>query len=137
MSRIATGTYDAVIVSHSSFEKLPVSDETLERFVGKQIDQLEDAIYEARAERGDNRRIVKELEKAKKRLSTKLKDRADRENKDDAIGFEQMGIDRIFVGESDLYKNLGFTSKMTPIAGLPNTESNRALDRYYVPVCIC
>ncbi len=130
MSRIATGTYDAVIVSHSSFEKLPVSDETFERFVGRQIEQLEEAIYEARAEKGDNRRIVKELEKAKKRLATKLKDRADRENKDNAVSFEQMGIDRIFVDESDLYKNLGFTSKMTRIAGLPNTESNRALDMY-------
>jgi N12 class adenine-specific DNA methylase len=130
MSRIATGHYDAVIVSHSSFEKLPVSDETFGRFVGKQIEQLEEAIVEARAEKGDNRRIVKELEKAKKRLTTRLKDRADRENKDDAITFEQMGIDRIFVDESDLYKNLGFTSKMTRIAGLPNTESNRALDMY-------
>jgi N12 class adenine-specific DNA methylase len=130
MSRIATGNYDAVIVSHSSFEKLPVSDETFGRFVGKQIEQLEEAIVEARAEKGDSRRIVKELEKAKKRLTTKLKDRADREHKDDAITFEQMGIDRIFVDESDLYKNLGFTSKMTRIAGLPNTESNRALDMY-------
>src|ERR1700728_353596 len=130
MSRIATGNYDAVIVSHSSFEKLPVSDETFGRFVGRQIEQLEEALYEARAEKGDNRRIVKELEKAKKRLTTKLKERADRENKDDAISFEQMGIDRIFVDDSDLYKNLGFTSKMTRIAGLPNTESNRALDMY-------
>jgi N12 class adenine-specific DNA methylase len=130
MARIATGNYDAVIVAHGSFEKLPVSDETFERFVGKQIEQLEDAIYEARAEKGDNRRIVKELEKAKKRLTTKLKERADRENKDDAITFEQTGIDRVFVDESDLYKNLGFTSKMTRIAGLPNTESNRALDMY-------
>ena len=68
MSRIATGNYDAVIVSHKSFELLPVSDETFERFVDKQIDQLEEAIYEAKAEKGDNRRIVKELEKAKKRL---------------------------------------------------------------------
>ena len=130
MSRIATGTYDAVIVSHSSFEKLPVSDETFERFVGRQIEQLEEAIYEARVEKGDNRRIVKELEKAKKRLGTKLKDRASRESKDDAVTFEQMGIDKVFVDESDLYKNLGFTSKMTRVAGLPNTESNRALDMY-------
>jgi len=130
MSRIATGTYDAVIVSHGSFERLPVSDETFERFVGRQIAQLEEALLEARAETGDNRRIVKELEKAKKRLTTKLKERADREHKDDAISFEQLGIDRIFVDESDLFKNLGFTSKMTRIAGLPNTESNRALDMY-------
>jgi N12 class adenine-specific DNA methylase len=130
MSRIATGTYGAVIVSHSSFEKLPVSDETFGRFVGRQMEQLEEAIYEARAEKGDNRRIIKELEKAKKRLGTRLKDRASRESKDDAVTFEQMGIDRVFVDESDLYKNLGFTSKMTRIAGLPNTESNRALDMY-------
>jgi N12 class adenine-specific DNA methylase len=130
MSRIATGNYDAVIVSHSSFEKLPVSDETFGRFVGKQIDQLEEAIYEAKAEKGDNRRIVKELEKAKKRLTTKLKERADRENKDDAVTFEQMGVDRVFVDESDSFKNLGVQSKMTRVAGISNTESNRALDMY-------
>jgi N12 class adenine-specific DNA methylase len=130
MSRIATGNYDAVIVSHSSFEKLPVSDETFKHFVDKQVDQLEAAIYEAKAEKGDNRRIVKELEKAKKRLTTKLKERADRERKDDAVTFEQMGVDRIFLDESDAVKNLGFISKMNRIAGLPNTESNRALDMY-------
>jgi N12 class adenine-specific DNA methylase len=130
MSRIATGNWDAVIVSHSSFEKLPVSDETFARFVGKQIDQLEEAITEARGESGDNRRIVKELEKAKKRLATRIKDRADRENKDNAVTFEQLGIDQIFVDESDLYKNLSYVSKMNRIAGLPNSESNRALDMY-------
>jgi len=130
MARIATGNYDAVIVSHKSFELLPVSDETFGRFVGRQIEQLEDAIHEANAEKGDNRRIVKELEKAKKRLTTKLKERADRENKDDGITFEQMGIDRVFVDESDLFKNLGVQSKMTRVAGISNTESNRALDMY-------
>jgi N12 class adenine-specific DNA methylase len=130
MSRIATGNYDAVIVSHKSFELLPVSDETFTRFVDRQKDQLEDAIREAKAEKGDNRRIVKELEKAKKRLETKLKERADRERKDDAVTFEQLGIDRVFVDEADLFKNLGFVSKMNRIAGLPNTESNRALDMY-------
>jgi len=130
MSRIATGNYDAVIVSHKSFELLPVSDDTFTRFVNRQKDQLEDAIREARAENGDNRRIVKELEKAKKRLETKLKERADRERKDDAVTFEQLGIDRLFVDEADLFKNLGFVSKMNRIAGLPNTESNRALDMY-------
>ena len=130
MARISTGNYDAVIVSHSSFEKIPVSDDTFEEFVGKQIDQLEDATYEAKAEKGDTRRIVKELEKAKKRLTARLKERADRESKDDGVTFEQMGIDRIFVDESDLYKNLSYVTKMTRIAGLPNTESNRALDMY-------
>jgi N12 class adenine-specific DNA methylase len=130
MARIATGNYDAVIVAHSSFEKIPVSDATFEEFVGSQIDRLEEATYEAKAQRGDNRRIVKELEKAKKRLAAKLKDRSDRENKDDAVTFEQMGVDRLFVDEADAYKNLSFVSKMTRIAGLPNSESNRALDMY-------
>ena len=130
MARIATGNYDAVIVSHKSFELLPVSDETFKRFVDKQINALEEAMYEAKAEKGDNRRIIKELEKAKKRLEAKLKDRADRERKDDAVTWEQLGIDRLFVDEADLFKNLGFVSKMNRIAGLPNTESNRALDMY-------
>jgi N12 class adenine-specific DNA methylase len=130
MSRIATGNYDAVIVSHKSFELLPVSDETFKRFVDKQKDALEEAIREAKAEKGDTRRIVKELEKAKKRLEAKLKERADRERKDDAVTFEQLGVDKLFVDESDLFKNLGFVSKMNRIAGLPNTESNRALDMY-------
>jgi N12 class adenine-specific DNA methylase len=130
MSRIATGNYDAVIVSHKSFELLPVSDETFSRFLDKQKDQLEEALREAKAEKGDNRRIVKELEKAKKRLETKIKERADRERKDDTVTFEQLGIDRVFVDESDLYKNLGVASKMTRIAGISNTESNRALDMY-------
>jgi N12 class adenine-specific DNA methylase len=130
MSRIATGNYDAVIVSHKSFELLPVSDETFTRFVDRQKEQLEEAIREAKAEKGDTRRIVKELEKAKKRLEAKLKERADRERKDDAVTFEQLGVDRLFVDESDLFKNLGFVSKMNRIAGLPNTESNRALDMY-------
>ena len=130
MGRIAAGNYDAVIVSHKSFELLPVSDATFERFIAKQIDQLEDAIREAQAQKGDDRRIVKDLEKAKKRLTARLKERADRERKDDAVTFEQLGVDRIFVDESDLYKNLGFASKMTRIAGLPNSESNRALDMY-------
>jgi N12 class adenine-specific DNA methylase len=130
MSRIATGNYDAVIVSHKSFELLPVSDETFTRFVDKQKDALEAAIREAREQKGDTRRIVKELEKAKKRLDARLKERADRENKDNAVTFEQLGVDRLFVDESDLFKNLGFVSKMNRIAGLPNTESNRALDMY-------
>ena len=130
MSRIATGNYDAVIVSHKSFELLPVSDETFTRFVDEQKEQLEEAIREAKAEKGDTRRIVKDLEKAKKRLEAKLKERADRERKDDAVSFEQLGIDRLYVDESDLFKNLGFVSKMNRIAGLPNTESNRALDMY-------
>ena len=130
MARIATGNYDAVIISHKSFKSLPVSDATFNRFVKMEIESLEEAITEAQAEKGDNRSIVKQLEKAKKRLEARLKDRAGREKKDDGVTFEQLGVDRIFVDEADLYKNLGFTTKMNRIAGLPNTESNRALDMY-------
>jgi N12 class adenine-specific DNA methylase len=130
MARIATGNYDAVIISHKSFESLSVSDETFTRFVRKEIDSLEEAMTEAQAQKGDNRSIIKQLEKAKKRLEAKIKDRSAREKKDDGVTFEQLGIDRIFVDEADLYKNLGYTTKMQRIAGLPNTESNRALDMY-------
>ena len=130
MARIASGNYDAVIVSHRSFEFLPVSDRLFNRFVGEQLQQLEDAILQAKTESGDNRRIVKELEKAKKRLATKLKQRADRERKDNAISFEELGIDHIFVDEADAYKNLFYTTKMSRIAGLPNSDSNRAFDMY-------
>ena len=96
MARIATGNYDAVIVSHRSFESLPVNDATFNRFVQKEIDSLEEAILEAKEEKSDNRSVVKELEKAKKRLDTKIKDRAKREKKDDGVTFEELGIDRDF-----------------------------------------
>jgi len=85
MARIATGNYDAVIISHKSFEALPVGNETFNRFLGRQIDSLEEAMTEAKAEKADNRSIVKQLEKAKKRLEAKIKDRAGREKKDDGV----------------------------------------------------
>ena len=130
MARIASGNYDAVIVSHRSFEFLPVSDKLFKRFVEEQVEELEAAILEAKGGNDDNRRLVKELEKAKKRFVAKLKDRADREGKDNALTFEELGVDQIFVDEADLYKNLFYTTKMNRIAGLPNSESNRALDMY-------
>ena len=130
MARIASGNYDAVIVSHRSFELLPVSDKLFNRFMDEQARQLEDAIVEAKEESGDTRRIVKELEKAKKRLTAKLKQRADRERKDKAVTFEELGVDQIFVDEADAYKNLFYTTKMNRIAGLPNSDSNRAFDMY-------
>jgi len=130
MARIASGSYDAVIVSHRSFEFLPVSDKLFKRFVEEQVEELEAAILETKAGKDDNRRLVKELEKAKKRFVAKLKERADREGKDNALTFEELGVDQIFVDEADLYKNLFYTTKMNRIAGLPNSESNRALDMY-------
>lgn len=130
MARIASGTYDAVIVSHRSFEFLPVSDKLFKQFVEEQVEELEAAILEAKATKDDNRRLVKELEKAKKRFVAKLKERADREGKDNTLTFEELGVDQIFVDEADLYKNLFYITKMNRIAGLPNSESNRALDMY-------
>ena len=130
MARIASGNYDAVIVSHRSFEFLPVSDRLFNRFIDRQLDQLQNAIYGVSAETGDNRRIVKELEKSKKRLATKLKQRVDRERKDNTISFEELGVDQIFVDEADPYKNLFYTTKMNRIAGLPNSDSNRAFDMF-------
>jgi N12 class adenine-specific DNA methylase len=130
MARIATGNYDAVIVSHRSFEFLPVSDEYFNRFVEKQIAELDSEIGLAKDSKEDNRRIVKELEKAKKRLMVRLKKRADRESKDQTMTFEELGVDQLFVDEADLYKNLAYTTKMSRIAGLPNSDSNRAFDMF-------
>ena len=128
MARIATGNYDAVIVSHRSFELLPVSDEYLNRFVEKQLAELDSEISETQNSPGDSRRIVKELEKAKKRLAVRLKKRANTGAKDKTLTFEELGVDQLFVDEADLYKNLGYATKMTRIAGLPNSDSNRAFD---------
>src|ERR1019366_8480197 len=99
MARIASGAWDAVIVSHRSFEFLPVSDKLFKRFIDEQVEELEAEILEARAAKDDNRRVVKELEKAKKRLVVKLKERADREGKDNTLTFEELGVDQIFEGQ--------------------------------------
>jgi N12 class adenine-specific DNA methylase len=130
LARIATGNYDTVIVSHRSFEFLPVSDAHFNRFVEKQVAELDAEIGLDNDSKGDNRRIVKELEKAKKRLTVRLKKRADRDSKDRTITFEELGVDQLFVDEADLYKNLAYVTKMTRIADLPNSDSNRAFDMF-------
>ena len=130
MARIATGNYDAVIVSHRSFEFLPVSDAYFNRFVEKQVAELDSELDTAKGSKDDNRRVVKELEKAKNRLIVRLKKRADKESKDRTLTFEELGIDQLFVDEADMYKNLAYTSKMTRIAGLPNSDSNRSFDMF-------
>jgi N12 class adenine-specific DNA methylase len=129
MSRIATGNWDAVIVSYEAFGKLPVSDELFNGYLQKQIDELEDYIREANKDKSD-KRLVKELEKAKKRLEAKIRDKANRDEKDDTVTFEDLGVDQLFIDEAHNFKNLFFTTKMTRIAGLPNTESQRAFDMY-------
>jgi N12 class adenine-specific DNA methylase len=130
MAHIATGNYDAVIVSHRSFEFLPVSDKYFNRFVEKQVAELDAEIGLVNDSKDDNRRMVKELEKAKKRLMVRLKKRADRESKDRTMTFEELGVDQLFVDEADLYKNLAYVTKMNRIAGLPNSDSNRAFDMF-------
>jgi len=128
MSRIATGNWDAVIVTHSGFEKIPVSRATQEEFIKGELRELQLAIEQQR--RQDNSRIVKSLERAKKRLESKLKELAASEKKDDGLTFEELGVDRLFVDEAHYFKNLFYVSKMTRIAGLPQTASQRAFDMF-------
>src|ERR1022692_899118 len=127
-SRIATGNWDAVIVTHSGFERIPLSRETQERFFKEQLEELEKIKREHAND--DNRRLVKELEKAKKRLEAKLEALAATHKKDNTLTFEELGIDRLFVDEAHYFKNLFYISKMTRIAGLPQTASERAFDMY-------
>jgi hypothetical protein len=128
-SRIATGNWDAVIVTHSGFERLPMSVEFQEKFFQEQIDELESAILQQKADKS-LRRLVKQLEIAKKRLEVKLKLLAAEEKKDNTLHFEELGIDRLFVDEAQYFKNLFYVSKMTRIAGLPMVSSQRAFDMF-------
>lgn len=129
MSRIATGNWDAIIVTHSGFEKIPLAEKTTKAFFETQLDELENAIRDQKAE-GNTRRIVKQLEAAKKRLETRMKLLAAEEKKDNTLTFEELGIDRLFVDEAHYFKNLFYVSKMTRIAGLPQTASERAFDMF-------
>ncbi|MEO7676526.1 MAG: DEAD/DEAH box helicase family protein, partial [Verrucomicrobiota bacterium] len=132
MSRIATGNWDAVIVTHSGFEKLPVSRTTQEEFFKEQLRELSLAIEQQRKQ--DDSRMVKILERAKKKLETRLKELMAIERKDDTITFEELGVDRLFIDEAHYFKNLFYITKMTRIAGLPQTASQRALDMF-LKVC--
>ena len=127
-SRIATGNWDAVIVTHSSFEKIPVSAETRRDFIAEQIREIEKAIREQRADRGT--RLVKELERVKKRLEAKLETLSADHKKDNTLTFEELGIDRLFIDEAHKFKNLFYVTKMTRVAGLPQTASERAFDLF-------
>ncbi|HZI31596.1 MAG TPA: hypothetical protein VFF11_04600, partial [Candidatus Binatia bacterium] len=129
MSRIATGNWDAVIVTHSGFEKLPMSEEYQRRVIQEQLDELENALQEL-GDDAEERRTVKQLESAKKKLEAKLESFADNDKKDNTLTFEELGVDRLFVDEAHYYKNLFYITKMTRIAGLPQTASTRAFDMY-------
>ncbi|MGI8960939.1 MAG: DEAD/DEAH box helicase family protein [Bryobacteraceae bacterium] len=130
MARIATGNYDAVIVSFRGFEFLPLSDELFKRFLEEEIREIDEELLRAKTGDDGNRRIVKQLEAAKKRLKVRFEKRANRENKDNTVTFEDLGISQLMVDEADAYKNLAYISKMQRIAGLPNSDSFRAFDMF-------
>ncbi len=131
MSRIAMNRWDAVIIPQSSFKLLPVKPETLNGFVEAEIEELRDFLNKIKADRDVDRRAKKEIEKAIKRFEAKLVSKSDM-SKDSAqtITWDQMGIDMLVVDELHLFKNLFFHTKMTRIAGLPNTDSQRAFDMF-------
>jgi N12 class adenine-specific DNA methylase len=127
-SRIATGNWDAIIVTHSGFERIPISEDTQKRFFEEQLHELE--MVKRQHADSSNRRLVKELEKAKKRLEARLQGLAAEHKKDNTLTFEELGVDRLFVDEAHYFKNLFYVSKMTRIAGLPQTASERAFDMF-------
>ncbi|WP_423240851.1 DEAD/DEAH box helicase family protein [Faecalibacterium prausnitzii] len=128
-SRIATGDYDAVIIGHSQFEKIPLSAERQERLIQEQMDEIEEAIEEAKAQVGEHF-TVKQLEKLRKSLKQKLEKLQGADRKDDVVTFEQLGIDRLFVDESQNYKNLFLYTKMRNVAGLSTSEAQKSSDMF-------
>ena len=128
-ARIATGDYDAVIIGHSQFERIPLSFERQERIIQEQIDETLAAINELKAHAGENFSI-KQMEKTRKTLETKLEKLRSDERKDDVVTFEQLGVDCLFVDESHAFKNLFLTTKMRNVAGLSTSEAQKSSDMF-------
>ena len=128
-SRIATGDYDAIIIGHSQFEKIPLSAERQERLIQEQMDEIEEAIEEAKAQVGEHF-TVKQLEKLRKSLKQKLEKLQGTDRKDDVVTFEQLGVDRLFVDESQAFKNLYLYTKMRNVAGLSTSEAQKSSDMF-------
>jgi len=128
-ARIATGDYDAVIIGHSQFEKIPLSAERQERLIQEQMDEIEEAIEEAKAQAGEHF-TVKQLEKLRKTLKQKLEKLQATDRKDDVVTFEQLGVDRLFVDESQAFKNLYLYTKMRNVAGLSTSEAQKSSDMF-------
>ena len=126
-ARIATGDYDAVIIGHSQFERIPVSRERKERLLQEQIWEIEDGISELKASRAE-RFTIKELERTKKNLEAKLQKLHDAARKDDVVTFEQLGVDRLYVDEAHSFKNLFLYTKMRNVAGLSTTDAQKSSD---------
>ena len=128
-SRIATGDYDAVIIGHSQFEKIPLSTERQMAMIERQIEEIEMAIEALKAENGE-RYSIKQMEKTKKLLNTRLSRLNDSSRKDNVVTFEQLGVDKLFVDESHNYKNLFLYTKMRNVAGIAQTEAQKSSDMF-------
>lgn len=128
-SRIATGEYDAVIIGHSQFEKIPLSTERQIAIIERQVKEIEMAIEAAKAAQGE-RYTIKQMEKTKKSLNTRLSRLNDATRKDNVVTFEQLGVDRLFVDESHNYKNLFLYTKMRNVAGIAQTEAQKSSDMF-------
>ena len=128
-SRIATGDYDAVIIGHTQFEKIPLSTERQAAMIERQIQEIEMAIEAVKAEKGE-RYTIKQMEKTKKSLNARLSRLNDTSRKDNVVTFEQLGVDRLFVDESHNYKNLFLYTKMRNVAGIAQTEAQKSSDMF-------
>lgn len=128
-AKIATGDYDAIIMAHSSFEKIPVSKETQKKFIQDEISKIERALISAKTDRGKNR-TVSQLETAKKNAEKRLEQLIKSKEKDNVIDFEKLGVDYLFVDEAHSYKNLYVYTKMNDIAGVQHTRSQKASDMF-------
>ncbi len=128
-SRIATGDYDAIIIGHSQFERIPLSRERQAASIQGQIDDITSAINEAKYERGE-RYTIKQMEKTRRMLETRLARLNDQTRKDDVVTFEQLGVDRLFVDESHFYKNLFLYTKMRNVAGISQTDAQKSSDMF-------
>ena len=127
--RIATGDYDAVIIGHSQFEKIPMSIERQRAILEQQLDEVLEGIAELKRNRGDNFSI-KQLERTKKTVKQRLDKLNDQSRKDDVVTFEELGVDRIFIDEAHYYKNLAAFTKMRNVGGISQTEAMKSSDLY-------
>ena len=128
-ARIATGDYDAVIIGHSQFEKIPLSFERQERIIQEQIDEIQSGIAELKHSSGE-KFTIKQMEKSRKQLEMKLEKLRATERKDDVVTFEELGVDRLFVDEGHAFKNLFLVTKMRNVAGLSTSEAQKSSDMF-------
>ena len=129
-ARIAMGNYDAVIIGHSQFERIPISDEKQEAMLQRQIDDLEMAIQSARYEQDGGRYTVKQIEKTRKTLQTRLEKLNQKEKKDQVVTFEELGVDHLYVDEAHSYKNAFLYTKMRNVAGIAQNEAQKSADMF-------